>query len=108
FHVTQDYDPANKALTLNVRQEQHPDRDSQYPPVIFFKTPLDIEIRTASNTRIERVQIEPKEEQEFKFPVDSEPLLVNFDYGSTIIKELIFNRTTGQLLFQLAQDQDVL
>src|SRR5207253_7714170 len=35
-------------------------------------------------------------------------LLVNFDYGSTIIKELIFNKTTGQLLFQLAQDQDVL
>jgi len=108
FHVTQDYDPASKSLMLNVRQEQHPDRDSQYPQVAFFQTPVDIEIQTASNMRVERVQIEPKEEQILKFQVDSEPLLVNFDYGSTIIKELIFNKTTGQLLFQLAQDQDVL
>ena len=108
FHVTQDYDPANKSLTLNVRQEQHLDRESQYPQVTFFQTPVEIEIRTATNTRIERVQIEPKEEQVFRFTVNSEPLLVNFDYGSTLIKELVFNKTTGQLLFQLAQDQDVL
>ncbi|HVS21270.1 MAG TPA: M1 family aminopeptidase [Pyrinomonadaceae bacterium] len=108
FRVTQDYDAANKALTLIVRQEQHPDPDSQYPQVTYFQTPVDIEIATATGKRVERVQIDPKEEQTIKLAVDSEPLLVNFDYGDTLIKELVFSKTTGQLLYQLAHDQDVL
>ncbi len=108
FRVTQDYDAEKKLLTLNVRQEQRPDPESQYPQVAFFQTPVDIEIGTATSKRIERVQIDPKEEQTFKFSVDSEPLLVNFDYDSTLIKELVFVKTTGQLLYQLRNDEDVL
>ena len=108
FRVTQDYDAAKKELSLKVRQEQRPDPESQYPQAGLFQTPVDIEIGTASNTRIERVQIEAKEEQTFRFAVDSEPLLVNFDYGDTLIKELMFTKTTGQLLYQLDHDQDVL
>ena len=45
-------------------------------------------VGTANSTRVERVRIEAKEEQTFKFTVDSEPLLVNFDYAGTLIKEL--------------------
>jgi len=108
FHVIQSYDAPNKLLVLNVRQEQRPDRESAYPQVTFFQTPVDLEIRTAVSTRVLRMQIEAKEEQVFKIPVDSEPLLVNFDYGSTLIKELIFNKSTGQLLYQATNDQDVL
>ena len=108
FRVTQDYDPAKKSLTLTVTQEQRPDPESQYPQVAYFQTPVEIEIATASGTRIERVQIAAKEEQTFTLAVDSEPLLVNFDYGDPLIKELIFNKTTGQLVYQLAHDQDVL
>src|SRR6266478_1261557 len=108
FRVTQDYDAANKQLILKVRQEQKPDPESQYPQAGFLQTPVDIQIGTASTTRVERVQIEPKEEQIFKFTVESEPLLVGFDYGGTLIKELTFAKTTGQLLYQLANDKDVL
>lgn len=108
FRVNQDFDPAKKILTLKVTQEQRPDPEWQHPQVTFFQTPLDIEIGTASGVRIERVRIEAKEEQTFRLAVDSEPLLVNFDYGDTLIKELIFNKTTGQLLYQLANDKDVL
>jgi aminopeptidase N len=108
FRVTQHYDPSKKELMLDVRQEQKPDPDSQYPQVKLFQTPVDIEIGTATNTRIERVQIEPKEEQTFKFAVDAEPLLVGFDYGGTLIKEVAFNKTTAQLSYQLSHDQDVL
>jgi aminopeptidase N len=108
FRVTQDYDPAKKTLTLKVTQEQRPDPESQHPQVTFFQTPVDIEIGTASGTRTDRVRIEAKEDQTFTLAVDSEPLLVNFDYGDTLIKELIFNKTTGQLLYQAARDQDVL
>jgi aminopeptidase N len=108
FHVTQNYDATNKQLLLKVRQEQQPDPESEYPQVGLFQTPVDIQIGTATNTRVERVQIEPKEEQTFKFAVDSEPLLVGFDYGGTLIKELIFEKTTGQLLYQASTDKDVL
>jgi aminopeptidase N len=108
FRVTQDYDAVNKVLTLKVRQEQRPDPESQYPQVGLFQTPVDIEIMTANTRRVDRVQIEPKEEQTFKFTVDSEPLLVNFDNEGTLIKELLFVKTTGQLLYQLQNDRDVL
>ena len=108
FRVTQDYDAAAKALKLTVRQEQKPDENSQYPQVGFFQTPVDIEIGTATNTRVERVRIEPREEQTFTFPVDGQPLLVNFDYQDTLIKELTFEKTPEQLAYQLSHDQDVL
>jgi aminopeptidase N len=108
FRVTQNYDATKKELALTVRQEQKLDPDSQYPQVGFFQTPVDIEIGTATNTRVERVQIQPKEDQTFTFAVDSEPLLVNFDYNGTLIKEVNFNKTTEQLLYQLSQDKDVL
>lgn len=108
FRVTQDYDATKKELTLKVSQEQQPDPESQYPQVKLFQTPVDIEIGTASSTRVDRVQIEAKEDQTFKFIVDSEPLLVSFDYGGTLIKEMTFVKTTGQLQYQLAHDQDVL
>jgi aminopeptidase N len=108
FRVTQDYDATAKVLKLTVMQDQKPDPDSQYPQVGFFQTPVDIEIGTAMGTRVERVQIEPKAEQAFNFPVDGPPLLVNFDYGDTLIKELRFEKSTDQLVYQLSHDEDVL
>src|SRR5438552_5555109 len=108
FRVTQDYDAANKILSLKVRQEQKTDPDWQYPQVTFFQTPVEIEIGTANSTRIERVRIEAKEEQTFKFTLDSEPLLANFHYHATLLKELLFSNTGGELMYQLVHDQDVL
>ena len=108
FRVAQSYDAAKKEVTLNVRQEQKSDPDWQYPQAGLFQTPVDIEIGTASNTRVERVQLEAKEEQSFKFTVDSEPLLINFDYNGTLIKELKFEKDTERLKYQMEHDQDVL
>lgn len=108
FRVTQNYDVTAKVLKLAVMQEQKPDPDSQFPQAGFFQTPVDIEIGTATSTRVERVQIEPKAEQAFTFPLDAPPLLVNFDYGDTLIKELRFEKSTDQLVYQLSHDQDML
>jgi aminopeptidase N len=91
-----------------VRQEQKNDPASGYPQANFFETPVDVEIGTKTNTKVERIWIKPKEEQSFSFTEDSEPLLVNFDYQSTLIKELRFNKTTPALVYQLTRDQDVL
>jgi aminopeptidase N len=108
FQITKAYDPATRQLTLTVKQVQKVDPDSQYPQVKLFQTPVDIEIVTASGTHIERARIEPKEEQTLAFSADSQPLLVNFDYQNTLIKEVEFNKPTTELIYQLAHDQDVL
>jgi aminopeptidase N len=108
FRVTQNYEPSTKALKLTVEQLQTIDTSSQFPQVAFFETPVEVEIGTSAGTRLERVQILPKKEQTFTFAVDSTPLLVNFDYRSTLIKEVQFEKTTEQLIYQLNQDDDVL
>lgn len=107
FNVTQSYDAAAQQVTLKVRQEQKPDPNSGYPQVGFFRALVEIEIETPGNKRVERVMVEPKEEQTFTFTVDSTPLLVNFDYGSTLIKELKFDKPTDELVYQLTRDEDV-
>jgi aminopeptidase N len=107
FRVTQAYDPAAKSLTLTVRQEQKPDPESKFPQASLFRTIADIEIGTATGTRVERIWIEPKEEQTFTFRVDAEPLLVNFDHGDTLIKELRFDKSITALIYQLTHDTDL-
>lgn len=108
LRVTKSYDASAKQLTVIVRQEQKLDPTSSYPQVEFFQMPVDVEIGTANNTQIERVRIEPKAEQSFTFQVDAEPRLVNFDYQSTLIKELTFDKPTSELIYQLSNDRDVL
>jgi aminopeptidase N len=108
FRVTQEYDPAAKVLKLTVRQEQKPDAGSDYPQVRFFQTPVDIEIAAGTQTTVARVQLEPKEEQTITIPFDVKPQLVNFDYNGTLIKELKFEKTTDDLLYQMARDTDML
>jgi aminopeptidase N len=51
--------------------------------------------------------LEPKEEQSITLDVESEPLLVNFDYGDTLIKELIFDKPITVLIYQFKNDADV-
>jgi aminopeptidase N len=107
FQVTKKYDAASKQLTLFVKQTQKPDLEWQYPQVGLFQTPVDIELVVSGTARVERVTIEPREEQSFTFAADSEPQLVNFDYGNTIIKEVDFQKSTKELVFQASRDQDV-
>src|SRR5258705_6140336 len=108
FRVKQDYNPAAKILTLSVEQLQTIDSSSQFPQVALFRTPVNIEIGTASGMRLERVQILPKKQQSFSLAVDSKPLLVNFDYHGTLIKELEIEKTTDELAFPMARHEDEL
>jgi aminopeptidase N len=107
FRVTKQYDEARQTLTLKVRQEQTPDRTSAYPQTAYFQMPVEIEIGTSSGARVERVWLAALPEQTFAFKVDGPPLLVNFDYGRTLIKELRFDKPTDELVYQLAHNADV-
>jgi aminopeptidase N len=108
FRVTQNYNQVTRALTLEVEQLQTPDSASQFPQVAYFQAPVEIEIGTATGTRLERVQILPQRNQSFTFSLASKPLLVNFDFRSTLIKELEFAKSTDDLTYQLTHDEDVL
>jgi aminopeptidase N len=104
FEITQDYDGGKKQLTLNVKQTQQIDPLNEYPQVDFFQTYVDIEI----DNKIERVWIEPKAENTFTFSVAAKPKLVNFDYQSTLIKEMKFEKSVDDLIYQMQNDKDVL
>jgi len=108
FQVTKSYDAGAKQLTVTVKQKQKPDSDWQYPQVTYFQTPVDIELISGGRSRVERVNLEAKEEQSFTFAAEKEPELVHFDYGNTLIKEVEFKKSNTELLYQVAQDQDVM
>jgi aminopeptidase N len=104
FEVTQNYDGAKKQLTLNVKQTQQIDPDNEYPQAEFFQTYVDIEI----DNKIERVWIKPQAENVFTFDAAAKPRIVNFDYQSTLIKELVFDKPVDDLIYQAQNDKDVL
>jgi len=104
FEVTQNYDDAKKQLTLGVKQTQQVDPTNEFPQVDFFQTNVEIEI----DNKIEKVWIKPQAENTFTFNVAGKPKLVNFDYQSTLIKELKFDKSVDELLYQMQNDQDVL
>ena len=104
FEVTQSYDDVKKQLTLNVKQTQKVDVTNAFPQTEFFQSFVDVEI----DNKIERVWLEPKTENVFTFSVASKPKLVNWDYESSLLKEMKFEKPVDDLLYQMANDKDVL
>lgn len=104
FEVTQNYDVATKKLTLDVKQTQKIDPNDEFPQVEFFQTYVDIEI----DGKVERVWIKPQADNKFTFDVAAKPKIVNFDHEGTLIKELKFEKTTDDLIYQMLNDKDVL
>ncbi|MCO6511958.1 MAG: DUF3458 domain-containing protein [Aridibacter famidurans] len=109
FEVSKSWDRDESTLKLTVKQAQVMDVLNPYPQVRFFRTPVDIEIVTQDGKRVETVYVEAKDINEFTFEdVDSEPLLVDFDNEGTLIKEVRFEKSTEELVYQLRNDNDVL
>ena len=104
FEVTQNYDEAKKQLTLNVKQTQKIDPNNPYPQTEFFQSFVEVEI----DNRIWRVWMKPQAENVFVFDSPTRPKLVNFDYESTLLKEMKFDKSVDELLYQLQSDKDVL
>ena len=107
FEITSTYDGA-KSLKLTVKQTQKPDdKRPWFPSPDFFTMPVDIAVTTAGGEKIHRVWID-KREKEFTFEVDSKPLIINFDRGNYIIKQVKFNRGDDELGYQLLHDSDAM
>jgi len=104
FEVTQNYDATAKKLTLNVKQTQKVDLFNEYPQAEFFQAKVDVEI----DGRVEQVWLKAQAENVFTFDAVTKPQLVNFDYEGTLIKELKFEKSNDELLYQFKNDKDVL
>ena len=104
FEVTQNYDDAKKQVTLNVKQTQKVDLTNDYPQADYFQSYVDVEI----DNRIERVWLEPKADNVFTFAAATKPKLVNFDFEGTLLKEIRFEKSIDDLIYQMLNDKDVI
>ncbi|HRH43230.1 MAG TPA: M1 family aminopeptidase [Pyrinomonadaceae bacterium] len=102
FEVSKNY--SNGKLTLNVKQTQKIDPNNEFPQAEFFQGKMDIEI----DGKIEQIWIKPQTENTFSFDSQTEPKIVNFDFEGTWIKELKFNKSVDELVYQMTNDKDVL
>ena len=104
FEVTKSYDAANKQLTLNVKQTQKVDPKNEFPQTEFFRAFVDVEV----DGNVQRVWIKPQAENVFTFASAAEPKLVNFDYEGALLKELKFDKSVDELVYQMQNDKDII
>ncbi len=104
FEVSKKYDAVTRQLILTVRQTQKTDRLDPQPQTEYFQGNVEIEL----NGRIERVWLQPKESNTYNFTLAQAPLLVNFDYEDSWVKEVRFEKTLDELLYQFQNDSDVI
>jgi aminopeptidase N len=102
FEVTKNY--TDGKLVLIVKQTQKTDPNTKFPQVEFFQGNLEIEI----DGRVEQVRLEPRFENVFTFALPGQPKFVNFDFQSTWIKEIKFEKSFDELLNQFQSSKDVL
>jgi aminopeptidase N len=107
LEVSYSYDEAAKALKLKVKQTQPAGTNAALPTADTFRLPVDIAVTTAQGERVERVVVD-RREQEFTFAVDSKPVIVNFDRGNTLVKQLKFEKPKEELIAQAKNDADVM
>ncbi|MGB7068249.1 MAG: M1 family aminopeptidase [Pyrinomonadaceae bacterium] len=104
FQVTQAYDAAGKTLKVTVKQTQKVDPKNEFPQVEYFQTYVDI----AVDNKVERVWLKPQAENVFSFSSATKPRLVNFDYQGSLVKEMKFEKSVDDLVYQIQNDTDVL
>lgn len=107
FEIASNYDEGAKTLKLAVKQTQKPDdKRPWFGSPDYFTMPVDIALTTSSGEKVNRVWIN-KREQDFSFLLDSRPLIVNFDRGNYLIKQIKFNRSDADLAYQVLHDSDM-
>ncbi len=97
--VSQTWDAAKKEVVLAVKQTQ--DTSNMVP---LFRYPVPIEVVCAEGRARHTAWLGAKE-QEIRLPAASAPLMVAFDQGNALLKEIEFKKTSAELAF-IAQGGD--
>jgi aminopeptidase N len=98
FDVRSDWDQGRKVVRLKVTQVQDVSRG-----IPVFRVPVTVAIVTAAGKSTSTVWIRGREET-FEFPSDTRPLLVRFDEGNVLLKEVSFPKGQDELIYQLRHD----
>ena len=94
FNVSYRWDEPSKELLLSVRQTQTMDSLTG-----VFKMPVDIEVTTSSGSETHRIGILSKDTT-YSLPCAQKPLLVIFDKGNKVLKELNFDKSFEEWKYQ--------
>jgi aminopeptidase N len=103
FDVMQSWDAAQRQIVLTIRQTQVPDAADPYPQTAYFQGNMGIGIDGSVST----IRILAQPETIVRLPAATAPKLVNFDIGSTWIKEVTFTRSLDELAYQFVNDTDI-
>jgi aminopeptidase N len=98
FDVSYQWNESARSVLVQVSQTQ---QTSERVPI--FQAPVVIGITTASGKHSYKVWIR-RQEEHFKFQCPEKPLLVRFDEGNHLLKEMSFPKPVEQLVFQLQKD----
>jgi aminopeptidase N len=98
FNVHWTWDDQQKIVRLTVAQTQD---TSQGVPV--FTMPVLIRIETPDTVISQRIMLS-RALDTYEFACDEKPLMVRFDEGNHLLKELTFEKSTDELLYQLKHD----
>ena len=98
FGLSYSWDSVKQSVMLTVRQIQ--DFEKGIP---VYTLPVQVGITTAMGTESHLVQLENAEEV-FTFPAAGKPLLVRFDEGNHLLKEVVFAKSREELIYQLRND----
>jgi len=101
FDVSSTWDAVAGKLRMKIRQTQD---FSKGIPV--FRTPVLIGVRTPRGSSNHKVWLN-REEEAFDFDVPDKPLLVRFDEGNYLLKEVRFEKPAEELIFELRNDDAV-
>ena len=98
FELSYRWDREKKLVELTVRQVQDFERG-----VPVYTLPVQVGITTSGGSESYLVQVKDVEET-FTFPAAEKPLLVRFDEGNHLLKELVFKKSPEELIYQLQND----
>ncbi len=101
YDVSYNYDGDSHLLTLNVEQTQTVD---SLTPV--YRMPVDIYIVTPTQKITKKIWVDSLNNT-YTFNVSQKPLMVNFDEGDYILKELHFKKSAAELAYQAKHDPNV-
>ncbi len=103
LRVTRAWDPQTKVLTLRIEQRQATDDVTP-----LFRFPLDVEIDAGSaRPRTIRFWVE-KADESFHIPLPAQPRRVTLDPSEAVIKTIDYDRSTAELLAEVARARTVL
>uniref|UniRef100_UPI0035940E44 M1 family aminopeptidase n=1 Tax=Aquiflexum sp. TaxID=1872584 RepID=UPI0035940E44 len=98
FEVTKNWDETTKILALEIKQTQ-----DKWDNVPIYSIPVNIGFYHKDGKTVEKVWLK-KDIEKFEFKLDAAPLLVRFDEGNHLLKELTYLKTEEELLFQVEND----